>query len=221
MKKLFTSIILGLLSVSFVFAQETSSKTVDYTGTSELELSVGLPTPQFSTAFCELSRGINNMSGLLNSFFGTGSSNTPVQRGKNTSYLPTFRLEYGYNLNKWLNIGGGAYYNYLSYPVVYSETGASAWTERTNTISIMANVRFYWYNHEIVRLYSGIGAGVGIVNSNMGSLTAEEGASMKTYYTFAMDVRLIGITVGKNLYGRFEVGVLGSGIVTAGIGYRF
>ena len=31
MKKLFTSIILGLLSVSFVFAQETSSKTVDYT----------------------------------------------------------------------------------------------------------------------------------------------------------------------------------------------
>ena len=72
MKKLFTSIILCLLSVSFVFAQETSSKTVDYTGTSELELSVGLPTPQFSTAFCELSRGINNMSGLLNSFFRTG-----------------------------------------------------------------------------------------------------------------------------------------------------
>lgn len=197
-----------------------SNSSVDYSGTSELEFSLGLPTPQFATAYSDIMHGFSN---ILSIFAGMiDEVPPPVERsGGPASWIPTFRLEYGYNVNRWLNVGGGAYYTYNSFPMKYSDTGLPAWLVRSHTMSITANVRFYWLNLGIVRMYSGLGVGIGIVNSNMSAKTEEESSAMRSYPALAMDVRLIGITVGKRLYGRFEAGVLGTGLVTAGIGYRF
>ena len=52
-------------------------------------------------------------------------------------------------------------------------------------------------------MYSGVGVGLGIVSTNAGA------------------ENVIGLTVGQRLYGRFEVGTLNTGLVSAGIGYRF
>lgn len=212
-------IYIALLTLSLP-AYGQSNSSVDYSGTSELEFSLGLPTPQFATAYSDIMRGFSN---ILSIFAGMiDEVPPPVERsGGPASWIPTFRLEYGYNVNRWLNVGGGAYYTYNSFPMKYSDTGLPAWLVRSHTMSITANVRFYWLNLGIVRMYSGLGVGIGIVNSNMSAKTEEESSAMRSYPALAMDVRLIGITVGKRLYGRFEAGVLGTGLVTAGIGYRF
>lgn len=226
-KKTQKFLLFAALSLLALPAVGQSRPKVDYSGTSEIELSVGLPSPQFSTAFSGMVRGYYNMSylltGALGSVSGTGEDvPPPVERiGGNSPWVPTFRLEYGYNVNGWFNVGCGVYYTYNSYPMQYSETGVAAWNERIHTVSVTANVRFYWLNLGIVRMYSGIGAGLGIVESNMSAQTEEESRELDTYLTLALDVRLVGITVGRKVYGRFEAGVMGTGLVTAGIGYRF
>lgn len=223
---LFAALLL-LFSSWALYAQSSSSKSVDYTGTSEIEVSVGLPVPQFSTAFSSLVRGYVKMADLFLGLTGAATGAhldypDPVERSGGSSVrLPAFRLEYGYNIKQWLNVGGGVYYTHNAWPLKYSGTGTPAWTEKAHTVSVMANVRFYWLNRPLVRMYSGIGAGVGIVTSNMGALTASESVNMDTYCTLALDVRLVGLTVGRRVYGRFEAGVLGTGLVTAGIGCRF
>lgn len=83
------------------------------------------------------------------------------------------------------------------------------------------NVKFYWLNRKLVRMYSGIGVGLAVVNSNAGAENADEAAVYSTSLMAAIDLRLVGLTVGQKLYGRFEVGTLSSGLITAGIGYRF
>lgn len=226
-KKTLAILLCAAVSALPLPAAGQSRSSVEYSGTSEIELSVGLPSPQFSTAFSGMVRGYYNMSylltGALGSVTGTGEDvPPPVERiGGNSPWVPTFRLEYGYNVNGWFNVGCGVYYTYNSYPMQYSETGLAAWNERIHTVSVTANVRFYWLNLGIVRMYSGIGAGLGIVESNMSAQTDEESRDLDTYLTLALDVRLVGITVGRNVYGRFEAGVMGTGLVTAGIGYRF
>ena len=209
-------------------AQETGGRTADYTGTHEIELSVGLPAPQFATSLLGMTRGFMNILDMTGDMLGaaagdgTTAPDPVVYSGSGlTGKIPILRIEYGYNALPWLSAGGGIYYGYDSYPLNYAANGEFAWNENTHCVSIMANLRFYWLNRPALRMYSGLGAGVGIVHTNSLAMDKQESESMRTYATLAFDIRLIGLTVGRKLYGRFELGALGSGLVTAGIGYRF
>ena len=193
-----------MLLIPSVSAQDSKGKKVDYTGTQEVDISVGLPYgPLFRSA-----------SIVGDAFAGFNFiSPSDIVTGENKTVLPTFRAEYGYNVLSWLSLGAGVNYSYGSYRMLYKEDNSHAWDEWT--------VKFYWLNRKWVRMYSGVGVGLGIVSTNAGAENEEEAAGRSTKLLPTFDLRLIGLTVGQRLYGRFEVGTLNTGLVSAGIGYRF
>ena len=214
---------IAILPVSAKADGEKNPNRTDYKGTHELEFSVGLPTIQSSMLLYDLVQGT---SFFLSQWFGgyfdhesDGSSLEPVE--SKAFRLPIMRVEYGYNVSGWFNIGCGVYYGFNQSPLCYTETGKFAWNEKEHVTSIMLNLKFYWLNRGIVRMYSGFGAGVGMITTNMLATTKEESTEMQTMLMPSVDIRLLGLTVGRKLYGRFELGALSSGIITAGIGYRF
>ena len=179
-----------MLLVPSVSAQDDKGKKVDYTGTQELDISVGLPYgPLFRDA-----------SIVGDAFAGFNFiSPSDIVTGENKTVLPTFR----------------------AYRMLYKEDNSHAWDEWTHLATATFNVKFYWLNRKWVRMYSGVGVGLGIVSTNAGAENAEEAAGCSTRLLPTFDLRLIGLTVGQKLYGRFEVGTLNAGLVSAGIGYRF
>ncbi len=226
MEKIKRLLSISLVALSLLSPEASAGVREDngneYSASNEIEVSVGLPFPQFASSLTGVTTGFAKIFGHLSSVPWSSSDITPVEHVYGESIrTPVIRLEYGKNINGWLNVGGGAYYSYSSCPQVYSETGAPAWSEEMHSVSVMVNVRFYWLNRRLVRMYSGLGGGVGIVFSNLAAGSLEESGAMRTYIVPALDVRLVGLTVGRRLYGRFEAGVLGTGLVTAGIGYRF
>ena len=194
-RRLILSAAVLLLLISSASAQDSKGKKVDYTGTQEVDISVGLP---YGSLFRDAS--------VVGDAFGSLNFIDPpdIVTGKNKTVLPTFRAEYGYNVLSWLSLGAGVNYSYGSYRMLYK-----------------FNVKFYWLNRKWVRMYSGVGVGLGIVSTNAGAENEEEAAGRSTKLLPTFDLRLIGLTVGQRLYGRFEVGTLNTGLVSAGIGYRF
>lgn len=199
-----------LLTTS-VFAQDNNGK-VDYTGTQEVDISVGLP-------YASLFKSASMFGDALGGFNFISPSD--IVTGSDKTILPAFRAEYGYNVLNWLNLGAGVNYSYGSYSMLYKDDMSHAWDTGTHLATISFNVKFYWLNRKLVRMYSGIGVGLAVVNSNAGAENAGEAAVYSTSLMAAIDLRLVGLTVGQKLYGRFEVGTLSSGLITAGIGYRF
>ena len=211
-RRLILSAAVLLLLISSASAQDSKGKKVDYTGTQEVDISVGLP---YGSLFRDAS--------VVGDAFGSLNFIDPpdIVTGKNKTVLPTFRAEYGYNVLSWLSLGAGVNYSYGSYRMLYKEDNSHAWDEWTHLATATFNVKFYWLNRKWVRMYSGVGVGLGIVSTNAGAENAEEAAGRSTKLLPTFDLRLIGLTVGQRLYGRFEVGTLNTGLVSAGIGYRF
>ena len=203
-----------LLLITSVSAKDNNDKKVDYTGTQEVDISVGFP----SAAYLMAGQGLAYaMKGLVNIFVQEDNNITPAD---NTTMLPTFKAEYGYNVLSWLNLGAGVNYSYGSWPMLYAESNAHAWDENVHFTNITFNVKFYWLNRKWVRMYSGVGIGLALCSTNAGAEDISEAGKYTTLAMPAFDLRLIGLTVGQKLYGRFEVGTV-YGFVTAGIGYRF
>lgn len=201
----------AMLLTTSVFAQDNIGK-VDFTGTQEVDISVGLP-------YASLFRSASMFGDALGGFNFISPSD--IVTGDDKTILPAFRAEYGYNVLSWLNLGAGINYSYSSYSMLYKDDKSYAWDTGTHLATMTFNVKFYWLNRERVRMYSGVGVGLAVVNSNAGAENADEAAVYSTSLMPAIDIRLVGLTVGQKLYGRFEVGTLSSGLITAGIGYRF
>lgn len=178
----------------------------DWTGTDEINLNVSIPIGAYYRTFFMLFDA--NMSVNDETVY------RPVK--EKIRALPVIGLEYGHNFNSWLNAGIGVYYSSGSSPMVDSEK-VSVGTESLHYTQILANVRFYWLNRKNIRLYSSVGAGVGILNRSGSGNDISDNCRVNV----AMDIRLIGLTVGNRLYGNFQLGAMSTGLVTVGIGYRF
>lgn len=203
--------LLALLFCTSVFTSSAEDdRRVDYTGTQEIDISVGTSSVSAVKSVNYFGSALVNMVLIMDP-----GSPEPVYNGKGGYMLPTFRAEYGYNILSWLNLSGGVNYSYGRWPMVYGDD-TYAWDAGAHFINITFNVKFYWLNRKWVRMYSGLGVGIGILNSNIGVTEA----AYRTGVLPAIDIRLIGLTVGQKVYGRFEVGTT-YGLVTAGIGYRF
>ena len=227
MKKLYALLFL-LVSATFpLFSQSESDhhpKWVDYTGTHEVDVSVGFPTARIMVSIMEMGRGFMWLNNLAGDILDDIEGNPPANRVNAASSgdicaVPNLRAEYGYNILSWLNLGLAVNYSSCSNPMQDMDTGMYLWTENSHMTSVTVKVRFYWLNRKWVRMYSAVGAGVGIVHTNAFSEYVESPAYI-TKAVFAPDLCLIGLTVGRKLYGRIEYGSLYGGL-TAGIGYRF
>lgn len=151
---------------------------MDYKGIYEVDVSVGIPTAWlFSSAV-----------GLEGTFFRLLPGTDLVEPGDNYySIVPNLRAEYGYNILSWLNVGIAFNYSSCAYPMNYPDTGEYAWTEGLGMTTITANLKFYWFNREWVRMYFAIRAGVGIVRTNSVAIDIEDASD---FLQFAVLLRI-------------------------------
>ena len=228
MKKLYvlmlSAVLAGIpLSLSARSDSDHHSKWVDYTGTHEMDVSVGFPTAYLMYGYMGMLNGLAGLANILeDALTDDGSGMGPaaaVERFGKMKMMPNLRAEYGYNFLSWLNVGAAVNYSDYRMPMRYEDTKLYAYTEQFGMTSVTVRVKFYWLNRKWVRMYSALGAGVGIVHTNALSESVENPAYV-TKAVFAPDLCLIGLTVGRKLYGRIEYGSMYGGL-TAGIGYRF
>lgn len=143
--------------------------------------------------------------------------NTPQEpREGNTLWLSA-SLDYTYRINEWFSVGGCLAWS-AGICNLYDNQTHERWdTIHVDYISIMPIARFTWLRRNIVELYSGLGATVGI--EHWVHYTNGKQHTYRPYLSY--DIKPIGITVGGRWYGFMEAGYGARGIVNIGVGHRF
>lgn len=124
---------------------------------------------------------------------------------------------YTYKFVKWFELTG--YANYSGYYQNYydNRTKEKAFSANTHCFGITGFARFVYLNRRYVKLYSGLGMGLGI---SMDQFTAPEykGSSASLQFNFA--ATLFGVRAGGKVYGLVELNAGTLGLFTAGIGFE-
>jgi hypothetical protein len=151
---------------------------------------------------------------------------------ENFRYTQHWFVEYLYRLNYRYSFGLLMDYSGVIWDSVLRDGRGNVLEREMNksfhNITIVPTVRFSYYRHEYVSLYSAIGAGL---NINTGTELDYKGR--KTAVAPAINITLFGVCAGKGRwYGALEVGgmlsfnsaeevyMLGSRIMTASVGVR-
>jgi hypothetical protein len=138
-----------------------------------------------------------------------------------------------YNLNYWYSFGMLVDYSGVLWDEVTRNGKGKELSRESNrsfhNIAMIPTVRFSYFHHDYVSLYSSLGFGL---NVNTGTELDMKGR--KTAVSPALNITLLGVRVGKgHFYGALEVGalaalngkdevyMLGSRIFTASVGVRF
>lgn len=148
---------------------------------------------------------------------------TPLDRYNRGKYLynkihytQALSLSYTQDLKRWLSLSINMSYSGTSQKQKISGSEETTDTYRKHRFSLYPTIRFNYLNKPMVRLYSGIGIGVGMTNEKK-FFTNESETDM--YLTGQLT--LIGVSVGRTLFSTFEIGLGERGVLSAGIGYRF
>ena len=142
-------------------------------------------------------------------------------------------MEYQWRFKSWLGVGGMVDMSSVDWDDV-TRNGAGAEVARDKghyffNVVIMPTIRFTYYHHEYVNLYSGLGIGLGI---NGGSET--NGAGKKTDVGAAVNVTLFGVSANYqrwfwtvdfgglySLKNANTIFMASSRIINVGLGARF
>ncbi len=142
---------------------------------------------------------------------------------RNEFYLPNLFAEYQYRINHWLGIGVQVNTMWMG----WQKQNGSQWdTKKYGHFEVMPTVRFTYFHHEWVNLYSSVALGY------YGGI--EQTGSRCDYASgIAFDFCALGVSVGRNhFFGTFEAGMLNGGsfsgnsqilskIMSFSLGYRF
>lgn len=130
----------------------------------------------------------------------------PMNARQNYRYTGHIYGEYMYRVNSWLGVGGqldfgATTFNYNTYKL--NESGnqylAGSDPRYFYDVCLMPSVRFTYFHHEWVNLYSGVQLGVGIHGDYKG----------RTECGAAFGLTALGVSVGReHLFGTFEFGGL-------------
>ena len=154
------------------------------------------------------------------SYYNYGGS-APSYR--NEFYTPNLFAEYQYRINHWLGIGVQVNTMWMG----WQKQSGNQWnTSKTGHFEIMPTVRFTYFHHEWVNLYSSVALGY------YGGIE-QEGESVNYAGGIAFDFCALGVSVGRNrFFGTFEAGMLNGGsfsgtnqilskVMSFSLGYRF
>ena len=124
--------------------------------------------------------------------------------------LATLGIGYSKQYNPWFAFGCKSTFA-ASWQKTF-DTITSEYLYNTNAynVSLMLDSRFSWLRRETITMYSSFALGI------LAHIERANGG-----YTPFFDATLVGISVGRSLYGFAEVGVGIGGSVRVGIGYRF
>lgn len=128
---------------------------------------------------------------------------------------PTYKLSnlyfaYSYTIRPWFKFGFKSTFAGLWSERRHALTGEKLYSTTSYTTSALVDMRFEWLRRRNVQLYSSLGVGVAARIERANGVVIP-----------MADVTLIGISVGRGLYGFIEIGEGISGSLRAGVGVRF
>ncbi len=137
----------------------------------------------------------------------------------NRENMGAINVSYLYNAKRWLSIGATFSYHNVSESIYDRITEKCLGKNHNSTYSIIMKAKFIYLNKEWIRLYGQVGLGFGINHKN----NAENSYGYNhAYSTFAGQLNLFGIEIGRRFYGYMEpVGFGSNGCYNMGIGYKF
>lgn len=124
-------------------------------------------------------------------------------------------LTYSYRFRRWFELSGILTYSGYDRAGYDKMTGNLAFRTGIHNVSLMPYARFVWVYREWVRMYSGVGAGLGF------STTRDIRGTLDTDMCLAFSVTPVGIMVGRDFYGLAELSFGTTGLLSFGVGYRF
>ena len=134
----------------------------------------------------------------------------------------TWGLSYTYNFTRIFALSAS-----ISYEGGWNEYYSRADNSKISVtechyITPMVTARFSWLNRNLVRMYSSVGAGMAFSMTDVHYSNTDSGWKESPEAYLSLQVTPVGISVGRDLFGFFEVGV-GTIYVGGcfGIGYRF
>ena len=134
----------------------------------------------------------------------------------------TWGLSYTYNFTRIFALSAS-----ISYEGGWNEYYSRADNSKISVtechyITPMVTARFSWLNRNLVRMYSSVGAGMAFSMTDVHYYNTDSGWKESPEAYLSLQVTPVGISVGRDLFGFFEVGV-GTIYVGGcfGIGYRF
>jgi hypothetical protein len=131
--------------------------------------------------------------------------------------LGTYSIQAYHQTRPWMQLGGKCVYEGTR-DIVFQDKEKTMEDYRfyVSCLSVMPSIRFTYLHKPMVRLYSGLDAGVCLIWEN-------NPKSENPYNTLipAFNLTPLGLQVGKTWYGMLEVNFWSDAIVKAGVGYRF
>lgn len=207
-------------------------------GSHEVELSVSTFTGIKSRLNGEIDYWNTMYDQYVNSSFADPLSEYAIPV-RNITSVPYIGAGYRYRILNWLALGADFHYGFGSYALKWDKSGDKAWDVNFHDIRILFSSRFYWFSSSLVELYSELSLGASIKHCNspfnglsfmtyptLESLTpAFSQEKWETDATLDFDIRILGITIGKEkgIYGKLDGGLslYKSGYLRVGLGYRF
>lgn len=127
----------------------------------------------------------------------------------------SWTLSYTYNFTRVFSLAASVSYEGAWNEYYSRKDDAKVSVTECHYLTPMLTARFSWLNRKLVRLYSSVGAGLAVSLMDVSYREYPE-----TY--LSLQVTPVGISVGKKLFGFFELGV-GTIYVGGcfGLGYRF
>lgn len=185
----------------------------------EVRLGMGVFPPNLYFDYYDFDAASHHFGGEL--YDGNHYNKTKLNYGVITE-SPSINLSYTYRVAPWCELGGVFTYQGCFQPTFDGQSGKRVGGQRLNTFYLSSTVRFVWVRRDLVRMYSGLGFGLvrmdAMVDRALGRGT---GGISSEFTTLSVgELTLVGITVGRQLFGFAEVGVASRGYFTMGIGYR-
>lgn len=131
-----------------------------------------------------------------------------------------YALSYMYSPLRWFSVGLYAGYVCQWQPTHLRAGQAIVSTTTERHLMLVPTVRFTYLNRPIVRLYSSIGVGVGFCRERTRNVDGHIEANRNEHFCPA-EVTILGVSVGRRLFGFAELSTGSMGVCSAGIGYKF
>ena len=144
----------------------------------------------------------------------------PEEYAGNTYITPVISTKITYQPESWYKVGGT--FGYFGYYAKDHDVFTDAVVRRDNAhvILLMPELMLVWLNESMIQLYCGAGLGTAITIKEMLFTNQSANNSLEVRFLPTFHLNLIGVRVGKDLFGFVEYGVGFKGMFSAGIGYK-
>ena len=163
-----------------------------------------------------------------NDFFfdwgGYGYASSPLERYNSGKYYhdnkvctQAISLSYTHEIKRWLALSINASYSGVSQKERRAADNQVVNEYRKHRMAVFPMAKFTYLNRPVIRLYSAAGFGLGLIDEEW----SNDDRSHKREMRLDGQMTFFGVSVGKDLFASWELGVGAMGYLTMAAGYRF